>query len=125
LAKLLVAQKAERAAERVKYQGLLFYTEFRYVIITVLLVVAALILQQTIEDALEYFVRSRFKNKLDRIGWMFLFSFILILLVIAVVMLWKPVKIPPVVTDAPFDPTSVEAIERLLRELMQREQKQT
>ncbi len=73
--------------------GLLFYTEFRYIVLTVLLVIAALTLQTTIEDALNYFIRSRYQSPGKRIGMMFLFSFVIIIVVIVIVMLWKPINL--------------------------------
>lgn len=114
LVKQIMDSRARSRAMKVQRWGMLLYTEFRYVIITVLLVVAALTLQQTIEDALDTFVRSRFESKGMRIAWMFLFSLIIILVVIVIVMLWPPAKIP----DAELDPD----LEALIRQKLCKKQ---
>jgi len=68
----------------------LFWSEFRFIILTVLIVVAALTMQETVQDALEVYVRSKFKEPGKRIRLMFLFSFLLVVVVIFIVILWKP-----------------------------------
>lgn len=74
--------------------GKLFYSEFRFIILTVLIVVAALTLQQTVEDALNVFVRGRFSTPTRRICGMFLFSLVIVFVVIVICILWKPVNVP-------------------------------
>ena len=70
----------------------LFFTEFRFIILTVLIVVAALTMQETVQEALHYYVRSRFVNPVTRAYSMFAMSFIVITVVIFVIILWKPLE---------------------------------
>jgi hypothetical protein len=72
---------------------LLFFSEFRFIVLTTLVVLAALWLQRSIEETLNLFVNSRHPCK--RILWMFLCAFLLILVAILVGVLWKPISIPP------------------------------
>lgn len=74
---------------------LMFFSEFRFIILTVLVIVAAITLQHTIQDAIDVYIKSKLKSNGARIGWMFLFSTLLIILTIIIVILWKPVLIPP------------------------------
>ena len=88
-------QKALPAATAPKQSvpvGTMFMNEFRFVILTVLIVVSALTMQETMQDALEVYVRSRFRNPGRRIGMMFLFSMAFVICTIAIVISWKPLN---------------------------------
>lgn len=78
----------------VKQKGLMILSEFRFMILTVLLVTSSLTLQHTFEDIIDTYVRSKIKHPGRKIGFMFLLSFILITITIMTVVFWKPVKIP-------------------------------
>jgi hypothetical protein len=82
--------------------GSLFYSEFRFIILTVLIVVAALTLQQTVEDALNEFVRKRLKSPVIRICGMFALSIVIVFVVIVITIVWKPHTKKPVVVNAPL-----------------------
>jgi hypothetical protein len=70
--------------------GSLFYSEFRFITLTILIVIASLTMQQTVEDAINEFIRGRFKNPKVRIFGMFLLSLVVIFIVIFIVIVWKP-----------------------------------
>jgi hypothetical protein len=70
--------------------GKLFISEFRFIIMTILIVVSSLTMQETIQDALEVYVRSKFKSPGRRIAMMFLFSLCLVTATIFVIIFWKP-----------------------------------
>jgi hypothetical protein len=73
---------------------LMFFSEFRFLILTVLVVMSALTLQHTLEDVIDVCVKSKIKSPGVRILWMFFLSTMLILLTITIVIAWKPVQIP-------------------------------
>jgi uncharacterized membrane protein YidH (DUF202 family) len=70
--------------------GKIFMSEFRSVILTVLIVVGALTLQKTMENALEVQIRRRFNNPITQTVWMLIFSVLLICVVILIVIAWQP-----------------------------------
>lgn len=87
----LQRKKKRKKANGGKGFGNLFVSEFRFVILTVIIVVAALTMQDTIQDALEYYVTARFrKTPCKRFGVMFLLSLGLIMVTILIIILWKP-----------------------------------
>ena len=71
---------------------LFFFNEFRFIVLTTLVVLAALWLQRSIEEALNLFIKS--KHPCKRLLWMWLFAFLLILIAILIGVLWKPMAIP-------------------------------
>lgn len=73
--------------------GRTMFSEFRYIILTVLLVVTALFLQNTITGALDYILDSKFKKRPGRmIGIRFMVSILFIIITICTTVLWKPIQ---------------------------------
>jgi uncharacterized BrkB/YihY/UPF0761 family membrane protein len=73
--------------------GRTMFSEFRYIILTVLLVVTALFLQNTITGALDYILDSKFKKRPGRmIGIRFMVSVLFIVITICTTVLWKPIQ---------------------------------
>ena len=73
----------------------LFANEFRAILLTVFILVSALTMQKTLEEAIDIHVKSKLNSSSKRIRWMLMFSVILILVVIAIVLIWQPIAIEP------------------------------
>ena len=73
-----------------------FWSEFRFIILSVLIVVSALTLQRTLEETIdEYVVKPKIGPSGARIGWKFFLSGILIFTTIVIFIFCKPVAFPP------------------------------
>lgn len=70
-----------------------FVNEFRFIILTVLVVLGALTLQRSLEEMLRLYVQDHIVSPYRRVSWMVCISLVMIVIVIIIVLAWKPMPI--------------------------------
>lgn len=93
-APVLSASQKPQFSEKFVKSTTLFYNEFRFVIVTALLVVASLNLQTTVQRAIDYYIQRHLPQGGRRLVFQFLVSLVLVIIVIGIFLIWKPIRNP-------------------------------
>lgn len=91
-----------REAERVLSPGctrarrftLLFVNEFRFLVLTMLVMLAALTLQHSVEDALRFYMNTHIRKPQARLVFLFGVAVLAVVVVIVLTLVWPPKAIP-------------------------------